>query len=166
MNSSQKNRTVRTICPFISCPSFDGIVAYVKNSRITGIEGDEDHPWSKGFACAKPRHEYELLSHPRRFKWPLLRSGTGFRKITWNEAIDVASERLGEVLGRYGPLSICSILPLLHISLFTRTLGSPNEMTNADLCQGTAEVADPLTFGDVLTIYQSSEDYRNSKCNL
>ena len=52
------------------------------------------------------------------------------------------------------------------MALFTRSLGSPNEMTNTDLCQGTAETADPLTYGDVITIYRSAEDFRNSKCIL
>jgi anaerobic selenocysteine-containing dehydrogenase len=166
MRTSPERRTVRTICPFNPCPSSDGIVAHVENGRITGIEGDEDHVWSRGYACSKPRHEFQVLDHPRRFKKPLLRTGTGFKELSWEEAINVAADRLGEVRNRYGPLSICSLLPGLPISLFTRTLGSPNEMTNADLCQGTAEVADPLTYGEVLTIYRSSEDFRNSKCIL
>jgi hypothetical protein len=41
------------------------------------------------------------------------------------------------------------------MALFTRSLGSPNEMTNTDLCQGTTETADPLTCGDVITTYRS-----------
>ncbi len=52
------------------------------------------------------------------------------------------------------------------MALFTRSLGSPNEMTITDLCQGTTGTADPLTFGDVITIYRSAEDFPNSKCIL
>jgi len=157
---------IRTICPFSSCPSYDGIVATVENGRITKIEGDEEHPWSRGYTCPKSRHEWEILYHPKRFKQPLLKTASGKKKISWEEAIEIAAERLGEVRNRFGPLSICSTLPSPSIALFTRTLGSPNEMTNRDLCQGTAETADPLTYGDVLTIYRSAEDFRSSKCIL
>lgn len=39
-------------------------------------------------------------------------------------------------------------------------------MANTDLCQGTAEVADLLTYGDVITIYRSAQDFGKSKCVL
>ena len=52
------------------------------------------------------------------------------------------------------------------MSLFTRSLGSPNQMRNTDLCQGTHEIADMVTFGHVLSIYQSAQDFRNSRCIL
>jgi len=157
---------IRTICPFSPCPSYDGVVATVEGGRITRVEGDRDHPWSRGFACPKPLNDWRLLYHPRRFKQPLLKTASGRKEISWEEAIEVAADRLGEVRDRFGPLSICSTLPRPPVALFTRTLGSPNEMTNQDLCQGTAETADPLTYGEVLTIYRSAEDFRNSKCIL
>ena len=166
MSMNGGGHKIRTICPFSPCPSYDGIVATVEDGRITKIEGDKEHPWSKGYACPKPLNDLQLLYHPRRFKQPLLKTASGRKEISWEEAIEVAVERLGEVRDRFGPLSICSTLPRPPVSLFTRTLGSPNEMTNQDLCQGTAETADPLTYGDVLTIYRSSEDFRNSKCIL
>jgi anaerobic selenocysteine-containing dehydrogenase len=166
MSSTTDVGKIRTICPFFPCPSYDGIVATVENGRITRIDGDKEHPWSKGYACPKSRNEWEVLYHPKRFKQPLLKTASGRKEISWEEAIEVAAERLGEVRTQFGPLSICSTLPLPPIALFTRTLGSPNEMTNQDLCQGTAETADPLTYGDVITIYRSAEDFRNSKCIL
>lgn len=166
MSNTKGVRKIRTICPFSSCPSYDGIVATVEEGRITRVEGDKEHPWSKGYACSKPRNDWQLLYHPRRFKQPLLKTASGRKEISWEEAIEIAAERLGEVIDRFGPLSICSTLPRPPVVLFTRTLGSPNEMTNQDLCQGTAETADPLTYGDVLTIYRSSEDFRNSRCIL
>ena len=166
MKSSGETKKIRTICPFFPCPSYDGIVATVENGRVTKVEGDPEHPWSKGYACPKPRHEWEMLTHPKRFKQPLLKTPTGRKEISWEEATEIASERLGEVKTKYGPLSICSTLILPPITLFNRSLGSPNEMTNQDLCQGTAETADPLTYGDVVTIYRSAQDFRNSKCIL
>jgi len=166
MSQPEDVRKIRTICPFSPCPSSDGIVATVEDGRITKIEGDKEHPRSKGYACPKSRNQLDLLYHPRRFKQPLLKTGSGRKEISWEEAIEVAADRLGEVRNQFGPLSICSTLPRPPVALFTRSIGSPNEMTNQDLCQGTAETADPLTYGDVLTIYRSAEDFRNSKCIL
>jgi len=159
-------RKIRSICPLSNCPSFDGIVATVENGKVTGLEGDRDHPWSKGHICPKGLNEWRLLYHPRRFKKPLLKTASGRKEISWEEAVDVAAERLGEVRAKFGPLSICSTLPFPSVALFTRSLGSPNEMTNTDLCLGPAESSDRLTFGEVLTIYHSYEDFRNSKCVL
>lgn len=163
---SGDNLRIRTICPLSSCPSYDGIIATVENGRITGIEGDKDHPWSKGHICPKGRNEWSVPYHPKRFKRPFLKTDSGRKEISWEEAIEVAAERLGEVRTRFGPLSICSALPRPSVSLFTYSIGSPNIMTNQDLCQGTAETADPLTYGDVLTIYRSAQDFRNSRCIL
>ena len=166
MSINEGIHKIRTICPFSPCPSSDGIVATVEDGSITKIEGDKEHPWSKGYTCPKPLNDWQLLYHPRRFKQPLLKMASGRKEISWEEAIEVAAERLGEVKDRFGPLSICSTLPRPAVSLFTRSLGSPNEMTNQDLCQGTAETAEPLTYGDVLTIYRSAEDFCNSRCIL
>ncbi len=164
--STAESRRIRTICPLFACPSYDGVVATVKDGRVTEMEGDKDHPWSKGYVCPKGRNEWRVLYHPQRFNRPLLKTATGRKEISWDEATDIAADRLGEVRTGFGPLSICTTLPSPAMALFTRTLGSPNEMTNQDLCQGTAETADPLTYGSVLTIYRSAQDFRNSKCIL
>jgi anaerobic selenocysteine-containing dehydrogenase len=164
--STTEIRTIRTICSISPCPSYDGVVATVESGKLVKIEGDKDHPWSQGHTCPKGRHEWEVLYHPKRFKQPLLKTPSGMKEISWEEAIEVAAERLGEVRARYGPLSICSTLPSPPMVLFTGSLGSPNLMTNRDLCQGSVEIADQVTYGDVLTIYRSAEDFRNSRCVL
>ena len=148
------------------CPSYDGLVASVKDGRIIGMEGDKEHPWSKGYACPKGRNEWKVLYHPDRFTRPLLKMASGRKEISWEKATEMAADRLGEIIEGYGAKAIATTLPLLAMGLFTRTLGSPNEMTNQDLCQGASETADPLTYGEVLTIYRSSQDFSNSKCVL
>ena len=75
----------------------------MRNGKVIKTEGDKDHPWSKGHTCPKGRHEWEVLYHPKRFKQPLLKTPSGRKEISWEEAIEVASERLGEVRVKYGP---------------------------------------------------------------
>lgn len=160
---------IRTLCPL--CPNHDGIVATVQNGRITELGGDREHPISRGYTCSKGRHSWETVYHPHRFSQPLLRTASGWKEIPWDEAFEVAAERLAEVKDRFGPFSFCSAqcysLPEgMAMSLFTRSLGSPNQMENLDLCQGPHEVADMVTFGHVLSTYQGDQDFRNSKCIL
>ena len=63
---------IRTLCPL--CPNHDGIVATVQNGRITSLEGDREHPITRGHICNKGRHAWETIYHPHRFKRPLLRA--------------------------------------------------------------------------------------------
>jgi len=164
-----RRKTVRTLCPL--CPNHDGLVATVQNGRITGLDGDREHPVSKGYACIKGRHAWEAICHPHRFKRPLLKTGSAWKEIAWGEALEIAADRLGEVRDRFGPYSFCSAqcYPLpegIAMSLFTRSLGSPNQMHNLDLCQGTHDLADMVTFGHTLSTYQADQDFRNSRCIL
>ena len=153
------------------CPVHDGIIATVQNGKITEVKGDPEHPITRGFICIKGCHAHEAVYHPQRFKQPLLRTATGWKGISWEEAIDIAADRLGEVKARFGPLSFCAAqcYPLpggIAMSLFTRSLGSPNRMHNIDLCQGAHDIADLVTFGHILSSYQGYQDYRNAKCIL
>ena len=52
MSSNKDIKKVRTICPWWACPSYDGVVATVDvvNNKIIKMEGDKDHPQSKGYA--------------------------------------------------------------------------------------------------------------------
>jgi anaerobic selenocysteine-containing dehydrogenase len=169
MQDSGHTRRIRTLCPL--CPNHDGIIATVQNGRITRLEGDKEHSISRGYTCNKGRHSWETIYHPPRFKQPLLRTASGWKEIVWEEALDIAVERLAEVKRKFGPFSFCSAqcYPLpegITMSLFTRSLGSPNQMHNLDLCQGAHDIADMVTFGHVLSTYQGDQDFRNSGCIL
>jgi anaerobic selenocysteine-containing dehydrogenase len=170
MANQRNKQEIRTTCPL--CPCQDGLVATVEQGRIAAISGDKEHPVSRGFACLKGRHSFETLYHPDRFKQPLLKTASGWHEIPWNEALNIAAERLGETRERFGPYSFCAAqcfpgLPDgMAMTLFTRSMGSPNQMNDIDLCQGTHEIADIATCGAIISIYQSAEDFRNARCIL
>ena len=169
MRQKKKIKKIRTICHLWSCPSYDGVVATVdvKNNKILKIEGDKKHPQSKGYVCEKGRRDWQVIYHEKRFKSPLLKTENGFKEISWDEAYEIASEKIGSIIKKYGAKSICSTMAEWpSIPMFMKTIGSPNTMTNRDLCQGTAETAEPLTYGECLTIYRASQDFKNSKCIL
>ncbi len=173
MNTKATGNTVqvKTICPYGAglCPCRDGFIATVENSKIVAWEVDKEHPISKGYSCAKGRNSWQVIYHPERFKQPRIKMVSGWKEISWDAALDMAAERLGEVKQKYGPLSFsaANVLPdLSPLLLFSRAMGSPNTMHNLDLCQGPQMIADQVTNGHVLSIYHGAQDFYNSKCIL
>lgn len=91
----------RSTCPYcsVSC----GLVLYsvgdaAKNvkRKIIHIEGDPDHPVSRGTLCAKGAGVMDWVHSPNRTQFPEVREpGTNaWKRITWNEAFDRIAKHL------------------------------------------------------------------------
>ena len=74
----------------------------VEDGRAVRVAGDPEHPFTQGFLCAKVNRYLERTYHRDRLLHPLRRTGkkgTGtFTRITWNEALDEITERLGAIV--------------------------------------------------------------------
>lgn len=84
----------RGTCPYcsVSC----GVIMYTlgnkeKNTkeRIIHIEGDPDHPVSRGTLCPKGAALLDMVHSPNRLKFPEVREpgGTEWKRISWDEAL-------------------------------------------------------------------------------
>jgi len=97
---------VHRICTL--CEATCGIKVHVSGSlgeapqRVTRIEGDPDDPFSKGHICPKAHALTELQTDPDRLRTPMRRSAEGFVSIGWEEALDLAAERLGAIRDESG----------------------------------------------------------------
>jgi anaerobic selenocysteine-containing dehydrogenase len=102
MNHTKK---IKTAC---SLDCFDGcsLVATVSNNKVIAIEGDKNHPLTKGFCCHKGQKIVERTYHLERLKKPLRKRGKGFGEITWDQALDEISENIEQTVKRYGSESI------------------------------------------------------------
>jgi len=82
------------------CACRCGIKVHLKNNQIRYIEGNPDHPVNKGVLCAKGSSGIMHQNAPAKLTKPLLRvgeRGSGeFKEIEWDEAMDLATEWLGE----------------------------------------------------------------------
>ncbi|WP_461208799.1 molybdopterin-dependent oxidoreductase [Desulfocurvus sp. DL9XJH121] len=58
------------------------------------FRGNPEHPFTRGFICAKTRAYPELLRHPARITTPLVREGSGYWPVTWDEALSLIARRL------------------------------------------------------------------------
>ena len=92
---------VHGACPH-DCYDTCGLQVYAQDGVIRRIEGDPDHPTTRGFLCFKVNHYMERLYHPDRVLHPLRRTGpkgTGrFEPVSWDEAMAEIGERLREII--------------------------------------------------------------------
>ena len=81
-----------------------GVEAGVKDSRIVAIRGDRSHPANFGKLCPKPAGLPEAVHHPDRLTHPLRRKpGGGFRRVSWDEALQEVADKLGATIRDHGP---------------------------------------------------------------
>ncbi|HEY3278465.1 MAG TPA: molybdopterin-dependent oxidoreductase [Syntrophorhabdaceae bacterium] len=146
------DRAVRSICGF--CHSNCGIKVYVRDGKVLRVEGDPDHPVNKGYLCPKARAIKPMLESEQRLKFPLRRTKGGFARISWDEALDFAAEKLSTVKGKYGPQALVHMggAPVSYggrdgFVQFMGVYGSPNLSGAANLCAIPRQVAFVQAFG-------------------
>ena len=86
-----------------------GLLAYVKDERIIDIQGNENHPISKGRLCAKGIAFVQGLTSPERITLPGTRnrlSGPFEAFDNWEQGIDLLAERLRRVKELHGAESL------------------------------------------------------------
>ncbi|MDQ2766307.1 MAG: molybdopterin oxidoreductase family protein [Gemmatimonadota bacterium] len=73
----------------------------IRDGRAIRVAGDPDHPFTRGFLCAKVNRYLERTYHQQRLMHPLRRIGKKgegrFERITWDEALDEVASRLGDI---------------------------------------------------------------------
>ena len=83
------------------CACRCGIDVHLRDGKIRYISGNKDHPVNRGVLCAKGSAGIMQHYSPARLRKPLLRTGPRgsgeFREIEWEEALAIATERLGHI---------------------------------------------------------------------
>jgi formate dehydrogenase major subunit len=94
----------RTICPYcgVGCELSVGTC----DERIVSIEPVAEAPVSKGHLCVKGRYAFGFASAADRITEPMIRDGSGWRRVSWNQAGTFVAERLRTLIQRHGPDSI------------------------------------------------------------
>jgi anaerobic selenocysteine-containing dehydrogenase len=78
----------------------------VEDGRVTRLQGDPEHPFTRGFLCHKVAHYDRRLYSPLRFLRPMRRAGKKgegkFAPITWDEALDEIAGRFKAIIAEHG----------------------------------------------------------------
>lgn len=86
-----------------SCCKFN---VYVEDNKIVKLEGDKEHPYTKGIICGKGRAHLSRLTHPDRIEVPLLKINNEWKEISFEEALNIVSEKLKYYSENYTTKSI------------------------------------------------------------
>ncbi len=86
----------RSVCPY--CAVGCGQKVYVKDDRVTQIEGDPDSPISRGRLCPKGAASKNLVTSPLRQKKVLYRRpyGTDWEPLELGTAMEMIADRVIE----------------------------------------------------------------------
>ena len=79
---------------------------YVEGNKVIKIEGDKEHPYTKGFICKKGLAHLDRLNHKDRIYKPLLKEEGKWKEISFNEAIDIMAQKLNLYKNEFGNKSI------------------------------------------------------------
>jgi anaerobic selenocysteine-containing dehydrogenase len=101
-------------CP-LDCPDACSLSVEVADGRVVKLDGSRRNPLTAGFICAKVRRWPEHLYGDARLLHPAVRRGRKgdgrFSRVSWEEALGLAAEKLREARDRWGGESI---LPLSY----------------------------------------------------
>jgi len=146
-----------------------GLLAKVKDGRVVKLEGNPEHPHSRGNLC--PRGQSGLMNtyDPDRVLTPLVRAGKRgeglFRKASWEEALDLVAKNMLDIKQKYGAEAmVFSSTHNLSQPLFENLLyafGSPNYGTQRSLCFNAMIVSNLMTYGmeEPARIYDDKLNY-------
>lgn len=153
-SASQSDDTlVKTHCCF--CGQQCGIQLRVRENKVVGFEPWDEFPFNHGMLCPKGVRRYLQGSHPDRLLDPMIRAADGFRKATWDEALDTTANQLREIQRKHGPDSVAVLGGASLISeksyllgKFARlALGTRHIDYNGRLCMVSAGTAYKLALG-------------------
>ena len=113
---------VKAACPH-DCPDACGVLITVQDGRATRIQGDPEHPVTRGFLCAKVAKYLDRVYSPDRVLYPMRRIGPKgpgqpraavptqtnsqvWQRISWDEALDEIASRFRGISSAFGSEAI------------------------------------------------------------
>jgi anaerobic dimethyl sulfoxide reductase subunit A len=102
----EEEKTYKAVCPSLAlCTACCPLLVTVKDGRITHVMNHPDY-----HCCVKGHSHRMTVYSPDRLKYPMVRVGERgegkFKRITWDEAIDLYTGKLNEYMDKYGNESI------------------------------------------------------------
>lgn len=158
----------------LACNIEDGGVAYVENGRIVKLEGNMDHPNTRGKLCAKGNAGFLHVYDPDRIMTPLLRTGKRgegkWKRISYDEASTILAKKLREVIDRANAEHKPEILNEIvfkygrdrtggAVGRFMGALGSNATLNHTNICESSKKVGLEPSWGPDI----ESCDWANTK---
>ena len=152
-------RHVRGVCP-LDCPDTCSWVVTVEDGRAVQLQGNREHPYTRGALCVKVNRYLDHARLPDRLLWPLRRVGRKgegrFARIGWDEAIGEIATRWRAIMEREGPQAIWPYYGTGTLGMIQGLAGSGRRLWNAlgvsqhhlSICMAAGAHATGYTLGD------------------
>lgn len=122
------------------CPSHCSRKITVEDGKIVSVDRDTESGLPNEWCTfTRGRIITEVCSHPDRLKYPLQRAGERgggkWKRISWDEALDMIAEKLAAYKNNFGPKSVCICLgepkgmEFAFAQRFASVFGTPNVVT-------------------------------------
>ena len=139
----------QTTCPY--CGVGCGVIARVENGEVS-VRGDDNHPANFGRLCVKG----SALGETTGLVGRLLHPEVDNQPVSWEQALDIAGARLGEIIEKHGPQAVAFYASgqLLTEDYYAANklmkgfIGAANIDTNSRLCMSSAVVGYKRAFGE------------------
>ncbi len=153
------SQLTKSTCPY--CGVGCGVLIESQGAQIVGVQGDPDHPANFGKLCSKGSTLHHTASievtRQTRLLQPMLRTqrGSAPQAIAWDNALDVAAERFGQVIRQSGPDAVGFYISgqlltedyYVFNKLAKGLIGTNNVDTNSRLCMSSAVAGYKRTLG-------------------
>ncbi|MDD3364227.1 MAG: formate dehydrogenase subunit alpha [Syntrophomonas sp.] len=104
---SFQTKGVLTTCTY--CGTGCTFELNVKDDNVVGVTSVRDSefsPVNKGALCVKGRFGWDFIHSPERLTTPLIKENGEFRPASWDEALNLAAEKLKGMKDKYGTDSV------------------------------------------------------------
>ena len=97
-------KVIPSICPYCGCGC--GIALEVLDDKIINTLPLKTSPVNEGKLCLKGYSVHEFVNSPQRLTTPRLRDSSGWKEVSWEEALARLVSRLQEIKKKHGPEAI------------------------------------------------------------
>lgn len=123
----------------------------------------------QGYLCPKGQAIIEISCAPDRLQYPLRKEGDGWKRISWDEALEIIVEKLSEIRRKHGAQSVVihmghagvaqNVRPL--IGRFCSAFGALNFSSSGSHCHVARLMGNVLTYG-----YLPVPDCDKARCTM
>jgi anaerobic selenocysteine-containing dehydrogenase len=143
----------RTACNR-DCGDACEMLVTVEGGQVTKLQGDPDHPVTRGFLCHRTSRFLERQYDPSRLTTPLMKVGGEFQAVTWDIALDRIAQTMLKIRDEGGGAALMhyrcggSMGLMKHISDYFFEQFGPVTIKSGDVCTGAVEHAQMTDFGN------------------
>ncbi|HEX9039311.1 MAG TPA: molybdopterin-dependent oxidoreductase [Ktedonobacterales bacterium] len=158
-SAASEMRVNYATCPL--CEATCGLEITTRGREVVSIRGDQEDVFSHGYICPKASALKALDADPDRLRAPVIRSGEGWREVSWDEAFAEVERLLAPIIAAHGRDAVAFYLgnPNVHtlsgqlyVTPLLTALRSGSIFTASTLDQMPKHVSAGLMFGGPLTI--------------